>query len=259
MLQAVVLCSKKKFQITEQGDAIHFLSWLLNALHLALGGTKKPKSSIIYKTFSGNMRIYTKKILPADVDAEKKERLMATGEYDNWTVTDSPFLYLTAELPPPPLFKDELHENIIPQINLYNLLSKFNGESEREYNTYKDNFLKKFEITKLPPYIILYIVRFTKNTFYVEKNPTIVNFPIRGIEFGDLLRPDIKVKYPKGAAYDLVANVVHEGEPKNGQYKVHILHKGMHPIEELKLISCSKERTEMQNIKNSIYVIKDFL
>jgi len=63
-------------------------------------------------------RIYTKKILPADVDAEKKERLMATGEYDNWTVTDSPFLYLTAELPPPPLFKDELHENIIPQINL---------------------------------------------------------------------------------------------------------------------------------------------
>ena len=102
-------------------------------------------------------------------------------------------------------------------------------------------------------------MRFTKNTFYVEKNPTIVNFPIRGIEFGDLLRPDIKVKYPKGAAYDLVANVVHEGEPKNGQYKVHILHKGMHPIEELKLISCSKERTEMQNIKNSIYVIKDFV
>ena len=63
-------------------------------------------------------RISTKKILPADVDAERKEKLMATGEYDKWTVTDSPFLYLTAELPPPPLFKDELHENIIPQINL---------------------------------------------------------------------------------------------------------------------------------------------
>jgi hypothetical protein len=36
--------------------------------------------------------------------------------------------------------------------------------------------------------------RFTKNTFYVEKNPTIVNFPIRGIEFGDLLRPEMKVR-----------------------------------------------------------------
>ncbi len=51
MLQAVVLCSRKQFQITEQGDAVAFLSWLLNALHLALGGTKKPNSSIIYKTF----------------------------------------------------------------------------------------------------------------------------------------------------------------------------------------------------------------
>ncbi len=64
------------------------------------------------------VRIHTKKILPADIDAEKKEKLMASGEYDDWTITESPFLYLTAELPPPPLFKDELHENIIPQINL---------------------------------------------------------------------------------------------------------------------------------------------
>ena len=51
MLQAVVLCSKKRFQITTQGDPIDVLSWLLNSLHLILGGTKKPDSSIIYKTF----------------------------------------------------------------------------------------------------------------------------------------------------------------------------------------------------------------
>ena len=29
-----------------------------------------------------------------------------------------PFLYLTADLPPPPLFKDELKENIIPQVGV---------------------------------------------------------------------------------------------------------------------------------------------
>jgi U4/U6.U5 tri-snRNP-associated protein 2 len=63
----------------------------------------------------------------------------------------------------------------------------------------------------------------------VEKNPTIVNFPIRGIEFGDMLKPEMKVKYPEGATYDLVANVVHEGDPKKGKYKVHILHKGNLP------------------------------
>ena len=51
MLQAVVLCSKKRFNITTQGDPIDVLSWLLNSLHLILGGSKKPDSSIIYKTF----------------------------------------------------------------------------------------------------------------------------------------------------------------------------------------------------------------
>lgn len=48
----------------------------------------------------------------------------------------------------------------------------------QEYKTYKENFLKRFQLTKLPPYLIFCIKRFTKNNFFVEKNPTIVNFPI---------------------------------------------------------------------------------
>ena len=72
----------------------------------------------------------------------------------------------------------------------------------------------------------MYIQRFTKNTFYVEKNPTIVNFPIKSIEFGDFLTDEAKKKYPNGAPYDLIANVVHEGAPTSGTYKLHILHKG---------------------------------
>ena len=149
-----------------------------------------------------------------------------SGEYD-WKTAESPFLYLTCELPPPPLFRDEHYNNIIPQVSLFTLLGKFNGETEKEYKTYKDNIIRKFELTKLPPYIILYIQRFTKNTFYVEKNPTIVNFPVKNIDFGDLLTEEAKEKH-KGMSttYDLVANVVHEGLPATGTYKVHVLHKG---------------------------------
>jgi U4/U6.U5 tri-snRNP-associated protein 2 len=44
-LQEVSSASNKKFKITEQGDPLEFLSWLLNALHRDLGGTKKPNSS----------------------------------------------------------------------------------------------------------------------------------------------------------------------------------------------------------------------
>lgn len=44
-LQEVNLVSGGKFKITEQGDPIEFMSWLLNRLHKDLGGSKKPKSS----------------------------------------------------------------------------------------------------------------------------------------------------------------------------------------------------------------------
>ena len=82
MLQSVVLVSKKNFQITEQGDAVDFLKWLLNTLHLALGGTKKRTSSTIYKTFCGGMRIHSKKILPTEINDEaKKAELLASGEF----------------------------------------------------------------------------------------------------------------------------------------------------------------------------------
>lgn len=46
---------------------------------------------------------------------------------------------------------------LFTQVNLYTLLNKFNAVSEKEYKTYKENFMKRFEITELPPYLILYI------------------------------------------------------------------------------------------------------
>ncbi|XP_054707212.1 U4/U6.U5 tri-snRNP-associated protein 2-like [Uloborus diversus] len=226
MLQAVVLCSKKKFQITEQGDPIAFLSWFLNSLHLALNGTKKRNSSIIYSTFQGSLRIYTRTLLPIDATEEEKQQLMLNEDYQE-KVEDTTFMYLTLDLPPQPLFKDELTENIIPQVPLFNILAKFNGTSEKEYKTYKDSKMKRFEVTRLPPFLILFIKRFTKNTFFIEKNNTIVNFPIKNVDFTEILQPNLRDKQPK-AIYDLIANIVHDGEPGSGKgtYRTHILHRG---------------------------------
>ncbi|XP_048763134.2 U4/U6.U5 tri-snRNP-associated protein 2-like [Ostrea edulis] len=226
MLQAVVLCSKKKFQITEQGDALDFMSWFLNALHLAMNGTRKLNSTIINKTFRGKMKVYTRKVLPIDLKDEDKEKLLLTDEFREH-MEEIPWLYLTCDLPPPPLYPDELQENIIPQIPFATLLTKFNGVSEKEYKTHKDSQLKRFQITRLPNFVIIFIKRFTKNYFIKEKNPTIVNFPIKNIDFGDLLAPEHRVLH-KNTTYDLMANVVHDGEPEHGKgtYRVHVLHKG---------------------------------
>lgn len=223
MLQAVVLWSDKRFQITEQGDPIDFLSWFLHALHRALRGNKQRDSSVIHKSFLGEMKVYTRKIPPTDLEMTEKLKLLATDDYKE-TEETSNFLYLTCDLPAPPLFKDEFKENIIPQINLFQLLNKFNGSCEKEYKTYKDNYMKRFEITRLPNFIILYIKRFTKNTFFLEKNPTIVNFPIKNVDFAEILTPKNRETH-KRTKYSLVANIVHDGTPTNGTYRVHILHK----------------------------------
>jgi len=49
MLQSIVLCSKKRFQITKQGDPLDLLAWFLNSLHVALNGSKNPRSSKLVK------------------------------------------------------------------------------------------------------------------------------------------------------------------------------------------------------------------
>ncbi|XP_060573460.1 ubiquitin carboxyl-terminal hydrolase 39-like [Ruditapes philippinarum] len=226
MLQSVVLCSKKKFQITQQGDALEFMSWFLNALHGALNGTKKLNSSIINKTFRGKMRVYSRKVPPLEMAEHEKQKLLLTEEYQE-TMSEIPWLYLTCDLPAQPLYPDELQENIIPQVPFHTILAKFNGTFEKEYKTYKDSTLKRFELTRLPPYIIVYVKRFTKNFFVQEKNPTIVNFPIKNIDFGDLLSPEVRAIH-RNTTYDLMANIIHDGAPGPGKgtYRAHILHKG---------------------------------
>ena len=82
---------------------------------MALNGSKKPRSSIVYKSFLGSMRIYTRKIPPIELEEDQKEQLLLMEDYQE-KVTESPFLYLTCDLPPPPLFKDEFRENIILQV-----------------------------------------------------------------------------------------------------------------------------------------------
>ena len=68
---------------------------------------------------------------------------------------EKPFLYLSVDLPPPPLFIDELKESIIPQVPLMQTLAKFDGVTWKEYKTYKENFMKKYELVKLPRYLIM--------------------------------------------------------------------------------------------------------
>lgn len=89
-LQAVVLCSKKRFQFTEQGDAVEFMSWFLNALDMALKPKKLSQqksdlklgtNTIVSRSLRGCMRVYSRKILPVNLTAEEKLALVDSPEY----------------------------------------------------------------------------------------------------------------------------------------------------------------------------------
>ena len=41
---------------------------------------------------------------------------------------------------------------------------------------------KQYRIVQLPEYLVCHLKRFTKNTWFVEKNPTIVTFPVKNLE-----------------------------------------------------------------------------
>ncbi|XP_043688986.1 U4/U6.U5 tri-snRNP-associated protein 2-like [Telopea speciosissima] len=232
-LQAVMKASKKRFRIGQQSDPVEFMSWLLNTLHSDLRSLKK-NSSIIYKCFQGELEVV--KEIHNKSFAEKKENGddqsnggTADGGTEHGNVLMEtcrmPFLMLGLDLPPPPLFKDVMEKNIIPQVPLFNILKKFDGESITE--VVRPCIARmRYRVTRLPQYLILHMRRFTKNNFFIEKNPTLVNFPVKNLELKDYIPlPTPKENEKLRSKFDLIANFVHDGKPGEGSYRVFVQRK----------------------------------
>lgn len=205
LLQEISLKSGKKFTLTAQSDPAEFLSWFLNNLHLALGGSKtKPGSSMIQQVFQGKLKVESQEIT-AKADAGDRLRFEEAAEVKVDIVR---FLILTLDLPAAPLFQDELEKNIIPQIPLTNILSKYDGIKAHE----QLNSRKRYRLVHpLPPYLLFHIKRFSKNKFVSERNPTIVTFDARNLDMSLYVEPNPQYQRPgEPIWYDLVANIVHE-------------------------------------------------
>ncbi|XP_057470410.1 uncharacterized protein LOC130759331 [Actinidia eriantha] len=232
-LQAVMKASKKRFRIGAQSDPVEFISWLLNTLHADLRNSKR-NSSIIHQCFQGELEVV--KELHGRSVSEKRGN---SDEQNNGSAADGgtehnniftetsrmPFLMLGLDLPPPPLFQDVMEKNIIPQVPLFNILKKFDGESITE--VVRPHIARmRYRVTKLPQYLILHMRRFTKNNFFVEKNPTLVNFPVKNLELKDYIPlPTPKENQKLRSKYDLIANIVHDGKPGEGSYRVFVQRK----------------------------------
>lgn len=204
LLQEIALRSSKKFTLTEQSDPVEYLSWFLNNLHIALGGSKtKPGTSIIQKVFQGALKVESQSI----TKRSENDR-MRFEEADVRTET-SRFLILTLDLPAAPLFHSEQDENVIPHVPLSTILGKYDGiRAQERLNTR----LRYRLLHPLPPYLLFHIKRFSINKFVSERNPTIVTFPaVPTIDLSPFVEPNPALHPPgEPILYDLVANVTHE-------------------------------------------------
>ncbi|KAB8110484.1 hypothetical protein EE612_047682 [Oryza sativa] len=225
-LQAVMKASDKRFQIGVQSDPVEFMSWLLNTMHSKLKSRKRNRS-IIHDCFQGELEV-VKEFHKKHIVEKKEDGDEQNGDAGSDIVTETsrvPFLMLGLDLPPPPLFKDAMEKNIIPQVPLFNILKKFDGETVTE--VVRPSIARmRYRVIRLPKYLILHMRRFTKNNFFVEKNPTLVNFPVKNLELKDYIPlPKPKDSEKLRSKYDLIANVVHDGKPGEGCYRVFVQRK----------------------------------
>merc|ERR1719240_823186 len=179
---------------------------MLNRVHMRTK-TKDDQGnveSVVHKCFKGELILKTSQL-------REDEAVPVTESKQD-------YLILTCDLPPDPLFKDSM--DFIPHVPLSVLLDKFNGEST---HTNIHGEVKRYTLRRLPPYLMLVIKRFEKNNFFWEKNPTIVNFPLKGLDLKEYLHPDTQRMNPE-TRYDLIANAVHEGKADGGTHKVYVHH-----------------------------------
>ena len=103
----------------------------------------------------------------------------------------APFHSLHLQLPPVPVFRGQEADEFLSSVPLVDLLPK------------------SFEPSQ---FLTLQISRFVKNEFFLEKNPTIVRFPIKGLDVGN-------------DKFDLVAQICHEGDrPDSGKFIAYVVH-----------------------------------
>ena len=222
-MQAAMRSSANRFAADAQSDPVEFLSWFLHAAHRELvksGRVAKGGQSVVNRCFQGELEVTTVGEEPTGAGGGSGGG--GSGDAPA-TTTRMPFHVLPLDLPPAPLFQDVMEKNAIPQVAIGQILRKFDGVTETESPR---GGRKTFRIARLPRFLVVHVKRFARNTFFLEKNPTIVTFPVRGLRLSDHVpTPTNPDGTPANCTYDLLANVTHEGEPRSGAYRAMVFHK----------------------------------
>jgi U4/U6.U5 tri-snRNP-associated protein 2 len=214
-MQAVKMISEKQFLIEKKGEVLSFFSWFLNTLHRELRArNEQSQQSIITQTFQGRLLV--------SIEHDSREDPKDTLLYEK--MNQIPFYSLGLNLPQTAVFKDTFNRIDVPQVPLSQLLKKYNAREEtiHENRSFENERQKRFKVVQMPSVLVLNIHRFRKNSFFWEKNSSIVNFPMKNFDTKDISPLSTQ---KTTTLYDLIATVSHEGSFEDGIYKAYIHRK----------------------------------
>lgn len=104
------------------------------------------------------------------------------------------------------------NNNNVPQVPIYQLLdSKFFSASNSQL------------ISKLPCYLFINFSRFSKTNLNIEKNKTLVSFPLIDFDLSRYIHPDFISLNPH-TKYNLIASISHKGSIHNGKFLTQLFH-----------------------------------
>lgn len=245
-LQEASVRSEKKFGVGVKCDPLELYSWLMNTLHRDLvtdakrRGVKNASSTLISQLFQGTIQITTDKVRrkPAvesnsmDVDdtpgstsdangggASSSTASPAPGTISEATTKVTPFFFLQLDLPTVTLLKDEKMKTTSQQVPIYSLLSKYDGKTAQFLTATKEN--RVFKILTLPHYLVFFVKRFTQNLYLVEKNKTIVNFPVDELDMAEY----VGEKATGNTKYALRAYICQTGDTVTGSCLSRFYHR----------------------------------
>lgn len=247
LLQEISLRSDGKYGVGAKCEPLEFYSWLINTLHRDLisdmkrRGTKRASSSAISEMFQGTVLVRSESVKHRQTDQievtqSSSMNIDEPSPGNNSThhasgdtsVTlrnpegavvsrTTPFFHLQLDLPVVTLLKDEKSKTASLQVPIFTLLSKFDGRTTQFVAATKEH--RTFKIQVLPQYLVFFVKRFTQNMYLIEKNHTIVNFPVDELDMVDYTEETTRTKY------SLSAYICHTGDTPTGSCLARYFHK----------------------------------
>ena len=220
-VDALSTTSRGQFTVGKRAQALQLLQWMLNHMHKYLKKASQSNQTVVTDAFQGHLQV--RRVEDESVGSASSSSSSSSSSTSSSTSSSSllniPFFKLSLDLPTKPLFRNDskknAEEDVLSTVSLFELLEKFDGRpvasvssssSSSDATATSTPTMSTYGLTRLPKYLILHIKRFSRNNYTMEKNGTIVSFPLRNLDMRQYMTEEARAAIPPVASLAALSN-----------------------------------------------------